>query len=89
MDVLEQVGSDWDREHLKPGSHSSRKSQRAENHLISRAYVHKIANKLTQEAIDKLHGRVIIIAEMAALDALEFYDVDHSQNLSKTHWSVL
>lgn len=76
MDVLEQVGAEYDREHSRSRSNSSRKLCRANDYLIFRVYVNKVVEKMVQEAIQKLYDRVISIVEQTGVDALETFDVD-------------
>lgn len=80
-DALKQAGAKRNQEPSKSWPNSSRKSCRVENHLASRAYVHKNVEKLVQEAVHKLDDRVINKADQTVFDALETSDVEHNKAL--------
>lgn len=56
--------------HLKSKSNLSSKFHRPGAHPVSWAEIHKIVEKLKQEATDKLDDRVINIAEQIVIDEL-------------------
>lgn len=62
---------------------SSKNFCRVEDHLIFRAAVHNIMEKLMQEVFPKLEDRVINITEQTVVDALETCDEVQNKALIK------
>lgn len=79
MDVMEEAGAEWDWEHPKSRLSLWGKPHSMKTHLVFRAGVHIVVEKLMQEAIDKLDDRVINIAEQSVVDALEACDINYNK----------
>lgn len=83
MDVVEQVGAEWDQEHFKSRSNSSEKPRCTKTHLDSRADAHRTVEKMTREAIDKLENWVTGTVGQTVVDALKTCDENHNMTFIK------
>lgn len=83
IDIMEQAGAEWNREHPMSRSSLSGKPRRTQNLLVSRTDVYNIVKILMQEGSSKLDDWVIDNVKQKVIDALETCDIDHNKAFIK------